>query len=194
MRDLTAIEYATLRFYNMAIRNKKLPWLLSLLLLIGITTIAQLKLALELTAKVVKVFDGDTIDVMIRDSLYRVRLFGIDAPESGQDFFAESKQHLEEISLKKEVSLQLKGKDRYGRELATIIRVSDNLNINYEMVKSGLAWHFTRYTPDPELAKLEAAARQKEVGIWSLYHYLEPWEYRKNTQQKRAGFKPALFV
>ncbi len=49
-------------------------------------------------AKVVRVWDGDTLDVLYKDSTYRIRLYGIDAPEAGQDFYKESKQYLSILS------------------------------------------------------------------------------------------------
>ncbi len=154
------------------------------LFLFGADTIcvAQLKTTktLGLLAKVVKVIDGDTVDVTEKDSTYRLRLYGIDAPERGQTYYHESKELMEELVLNKEVVLQLKEKDRYGRWVAVIMRRADKVNINYQMVKMGMAWHFIKYCNDPELARLEVVARQKELGLWSQYYYLEPWEYRKS--------------
>src|SRR5690349_3727766 len=83
---------------------------------------------------VVKVIDGDTFDVTDNDSTFRVRLQGIDAPETGQEFYQESKEFLIELTNHYEITLERKGTDRYGRILANIIRNSDHLNINYEMV------------------------------------------------------------
>jgi micrococcal nuclease len=131
--------------------------------------------------KVIKVIDGDTFDVVEKDSTFRVRLNGIDAPESGQEFYEESKQFLAELAINHEIILERKGTDRYGRILANIIRSSDHLNINYEMVHKGMAWHYAKYSDDTQLAKLEAEAREKQVGLWSLYHYTAPWEYRKGN-------------
>lgn len=130
--------------------------------------------------RVVKVVDGDTFDVNEKDSIIRIRLFGIDAPEKGQEFYEESKQMLLSLTGNKQVIFISKGKDMYGRTIGEIIRLADGVNINYEMVRQGLAWHFVRYSSDPELAKLELLARQKQLGIWSLYHYTEPWEFRKH--------------
>jgi micrococcal nuclease len=128
---------------------------------------------------VVKVIDGDTFDVTENDSTYRIRLQGIDAPESGQEFYEEAKQFLRELTNNHEIILERKGTDRYGRILANIVRSSDHLNINYEMVRKGMAWHYAKYSDDAELAKLEAEARERQVGLWSLYHYTAPWEYRR---------------
>jgi len=134
----------------------------------------------EKMVTVAKVIDGDTFEVTIGDSLVRIRLFGIDAPERGQEYYEESKEFLSKLTLNKTVMLVVKGKDKYGRTIATIVRKQDQLNVNREMVKQGMAWHFARYSDDTELAKLQSEAQQKERGLWSLYHYTEPWEYRKH--------------
>lgn len=133
-------------------------------------------------AKVVKVIDGDTVELLKQDSTIKVRLFGIDAPERGQEFYNEAKETLEELVLGKEVIVHVNNVDVYRRQVATLIRLQDNVNVNYKMVEKGMAWHFTRYSSDPQLAKLQVKAREKFLGIWSLYHFLEPWEYRKNRQ------------
>lgn len=130
---------------------------------------------------VVKIIDGDTFDLNAGDSTFRVRLYGIDAPEKGQEFFRESANFLGDLTLEKQVILQAKGKDKYGRILAVIVRRSDRLNVNSEMVRRGMAWYFDRYSTDPELAKLQTEAQKKEIGLWSLYHFTEPWEYRKHN-------------
>ncbi len=154
-----------------------------LLLIVATPSLAQSKKTpQEVAAKVVKIIDGDTVDVTEADSTYRIRLYGIDAPEKGQEFFSQSRDLLRQLTQDERVVLQLHGRDRYGRTLATIIRLSDRLNINYHMVKSGMAWHFVQYSDDPELAKLEKQAKKLELGIWSLFNYVEPWEFRKNMR------------
>jgi endonuclease YncB( thermonuclease family) len=47
-----------------------------------------------------------------------------------------------------------------------------------------LAWHFTKYSKDPTLKRLERDARNAQVGIWSLRNPTAPWEYRKNKKTK----------
>lgn len=136
---------------------------------------------------VVRVIDGDTVDMLDKDSIVRIRLYGIDAPERGQDFYAESKAVMEELVLNKAIYLDIKEKDRYGRLVAVIYRNADKMNVNYELVKKGMAWHFTRYSSDVQLAKLQADAREKELGLWSKYYYLEPWEFRKSHNKKQQA-------
>lgn len=131
-------------------------------------------------ARVVRVWDGDTFDAVYKDSTYRFRLFDIDAPEYGQEYYDESKQLLFDLSFAKYVVIDYKGEDRYGRILGIIYRKVDTLNINREIVKEGFAWNYTHYSTDTVMPKLESYARAKHIGIWSSPYYLEPWEYRKS--------------
>jgi endonuclease YncB( thermonuclease family) len=151
----------------------------SVFALSGYSQVAS-KLPLNFEAKVVKIFDGDTFDAVYKDSTYRFRLFDIDAPEFGQEFYAESKHFLSDLICTKYVTIDNKGLDKYGRTLGVVHRKDDTLNINRQLVKEGLAWNYTHYSTDTLLPKLESLAREKQIGIWSSYHYLEPWEFRRN--------------
>ena len=67
--------------------------------------VAQLSFAAELTGLVVGVSDGDTITVLVDKTPYKIRLAGIDAPESRQAFGQASKQHLSALVYKKTVAV-----------------------------------------------------------------------------------------
>ena len=134
----------------------------------------------KFVAKVVRIIDGDTIDATYKDSTYRLRLCGIDAPEYGQDFYAEAKDALSKLIANQDIVIDYNGEDLHGRTVGVIYRNADCLNINREMVREGMAWNYIDYSSDKELPKLENEAREKHLGLWSLFHFLEPWEYRKN--------------
>jgi hypothetical protein len=70
------------------------------------------------------------------------------------------------------------GRDRYGRSVATVI-APDGKNLNLELVKAGLAWHYTAYSKDKDLAAAEIDARAGKGGLWSRPDTVAPWEYRK---------------
>lgn len=105
----------------------------------------------------------------------RFRLYGIDAPEKGQPFYLESKQHLQQaLDLADPCSTVVKYHkiDCYGRLLATII--INGININRRMVALGFAWALEgTYTIEQTLAK------KRKRGLWSQKSPLPPWEYRK---------------
>lgn len=128
-------------------------------------------------AKVVGVHDGDTITVLFdgRTSA-KVRLQGIDAPELGQPFGKASKHALSDLVFNAFVEVKATGKDRYGRTLANIYE--SNLWINKELIKRGMAWHYTKYSSDPDLANAELAARKSKVGLWQEPSPTPPWQWR----------------
>jgi endonuclease YncB( thermonuclease family) len=129
-------------------------------------------------AKVVRIIDGDSIMILTNDNQQiKVRLEGIDCPEKSQDFGEKARQYTADLCFNKVVRIEKTGKDRYGRILAYIY--VDDLCVNKELLKVGLAWHFKKYNADPELAKLEKQARSEKKGLWAQPSPTPPWEFRK---------------
>jgi len=134
------------------------------------------------TGKCIGVSDGDTVTVLNRTAQIRVRLEGIDAPELHQDFGRKAKQFTSALVFGKTVKIRIVTIDRYGR---TVGRVSVNgKDVSLELVKAGLAWHYTRYSSDPVLAKAEKAARAGKKGLWSMRNPISPWDYRHGGGRK----------
>ncbi len=128
-----------------------------------------------------RVVDGDTLDVAGK----RVRLEGIDAPESAQSCARASEgtwkcgkaasDALREMIGRRRVECRSDGKDGYGRVLG-ICSVGGQ-EINAELVRQGYAWAFVKYS-DSYVAQ-EAEARAQRKGIWQ--RKTEPaWDYRKH--------------
>jgi len=75
----------------------------------------------ELTGRVVRVVDGDTIAVLTADKQqHKMRLAEIDAPERGQPFGTKSKERLSELVGGKEVRVDWYKNDRWGRLIGTV--------------------------------------------------------------------------
>ena len=131
--------------------------------------------------KVVKISDGDTATVLTEDfQQVKVRLNGIDTPESKQAFGTKAKEALGEMIMGKQVSILDTGKDRYKRTLG-FVRV-DGVDVNAAMIQSGFAWHYKTYNSSPELAEFEREAREVKIGLWSGVgdqSPVPPWEFRK---------------
>ncbi len=137
------------------------------------------------TWKVVGVSDGDTLTALDEDNKqHKVRLHGIDAPEIGQPFGTKSREALGQLTVKKTVTLRLHGRDRYGRDLARV--EVDGRDVNVELVKGGLAWHYVRYDKSPELASAEREAREAERGVWADKDAVPPWEWRATERERKA--------
>jgi endonuclease YncB( thermonuclease family) len=134
--------------------------------------------------RIVSVHDGDTLRALDEGNVERkVRLVGIDAPELGQAFGRVSRDRLRELALRQRVVVELHDRDRYGRELATV--VIDGASINRQMVAEGMAWHFTRYSADADLAAAEAAARAARIGLWSDAAPVAPWQWRAGEAERK---------
>jgi len=128
------------------------------------------------TAPVVtRVVDGDTIEVDIDGTSYKVRYIGIDTPELDDkrpEFCAlaqEATRYNRELVEGKTVRLEkdISETDQYGR-LLRYVYVGDTF-VNAELVRQGLAWAKV-YQPDTKyqniLEKAEAEAKQNKIGIW----------------------------
>jgi endonuclease YncB( thermonuclease family) len=137
----------------------------------------------ELKVRVYKLADGDSFEGRADGVNYRVRLYGIDAPERGQDFYRKSKDRLGELCAEGPVTIKPRNKDSFGRIVADAYTASGK-HINAIMVEEGLAWHFTRYSNSAELASLEQQARNRGIGIWSMQNPVAPWNFRREQRRK----------
>ena len=131
----------------------------------------------ELRGRVVSVADGDTITVLdASNTQHKIRLFAIDAPERSQAFGQKSKEQLSGYVFGKDVTVQWKSKDKYGRILGTIFVGSTDINL--QMVRDGYAHHYKRYDSTPVYAAAEADARQNRRGLWADPNPISPEDYR----------------
>lgn len=129
-------------------------------------------LALPLTPNtvggvVLRVIDGDTVE--LSDGI-RVRLIGIDTPESGNCYSKESTNKLKELVEGKNVSIEkdVLEKDKYGRLLAYLY--INNTFVNENMVREGYAKILT-IPPDikyvEKFTKAQNEAREEKLGLWA---------------------------
>lgn len=136
-----------------------------------------------IVGRVVKVSDGDTITVLTasKDQV-KVRLHGIDAPESKQAFGEKSRLALAELVAGRDATVTVETKDRYGRVVGRV--VVDKTDANLAQVKAGMAWWYRAYArKDTALRDAEIAARDAKLGLWIDPNPTPPWDWRK--QQKR---------
>lgn len=131
------------------------------------------------TTKVVGISDGDTLTVLKDRKQVKIRLHGIDAPESSQDFGSRAKQAASDLAFGKSVTILPRDTDRYGRTVADVL-LPDGRSLNREMVREGMAWWYREYAPhDRELERLEAEARAAHRGLWGQSNPIPPWDWRK---------------
>ncbi|MEM7273578.1 MAG: thermonuclease family protein [Actinomycetota bacterium] len=134
--------------------------------------------AAMVTGTVRFVIDGDTVELDISGAVERVRLLGIDAPESvhpsvpEQCFGAEAAAGLTELlPVGSSVSLvrDVEARDRFGRLLLYLYRTEDGLFVNEWLVRQGLA-DTSFFEPNtalaPALTSARSAARAESAGLW----------------------------
>lgn len=136
--------------------------------------------------KVVRILDGDTIDILLaNNTTRRVRLNGIDAPETGQPCGKTAKDFLSDLVGVKIVRVVVLDEDRYGRAIGDVY-TSDGRLVNLQLVTAGLAWHYIQHAADrDDYATAERDARLFERGLWADRRYVAPWDWRKLSKEER---------
>lgn len=136
-----------------------------------------------LIAGIASVIDGDTLDIHGQ----RIRLHGIDAPESAQICTRTGKPWrcgqaaalaLDDYLARRSVSCTGLGEDRYGR---TIGRCTVNgVDIEGWMADQGWAMDYTKYSKG-EYSANEQRAKAEQRGIWAS-EFVPPWEWRRGKR------------
>lgn len=150
-------------------------------------------------ARVVHVVDGDTLDVDIPDGRKprtRIRLIGVDTPETGQaatqrmHFGKEAQTFAMESLSGQEILLSMnpeESRDRYGRLLAYVYLTPDGTLFNELLIERGFAYADTRF-PHPFRERFEAAeehARIERVGLWQDVRITDMPAWKQRTEKRR---------
>ena len=146
-----------------------------------------------------RVIDGDTVEVQARGGLFgklqkeRVRLYGIDAPETSQTGGKDSTEHLKRlIGSNRKMWMDTVDTDQYGRTVGLIYRRKNRPedSYNYMMVRDGQAWSYMAKSQDRQRFKTaEEVATRQGWGVWKKRNTAAPWDYRKDKKRKakRSG-------
>ncbi|ELF6528460.1 thermonuclease family protein [Salmonella enterica] len=134
-------------------------------------------LSADIHGRVIRVLDGDTIEVMASREAVRVRLVNIDAPEKKQNYGRWSTDMMKSLVAGKTVTATYFQRDRYGRILGQVY-APDGMNVNQFLVRAGAAWVYEQYNTDPVLPVLQNEARQQKRGLWSDADPVPPWIWR----------------
>jgi micrococcal nuclease len=134
---------------------------------------------LEANAIIDFVIDGDTVDVIINGSEERVRLIGIDTPETKKRnspiecFGPEATvftQQLLPVGTPVYIERDVVNRDDFGRLLGYIYRAADGIFVNYEIMRQGFAQPLS-IPPNDTFAELFAgaarAAEADDAGLWA---------------------------
>jgi len=136
----------------------------------------------SLSGRCIKVADGDTITILTpAKRQVRIRLACIDCPERRQAFGKRAKQFTSSLVFGRRVRVEVINHDRYGRAVGWVYvvgREGNELCLNEELIKAGLAWVYRRYCRDQRLLALEREARLDRRGLWGDPHPVPPWTFR----------------
>jgi endonuclease YncB( thermonuclease family) len=170
-------------------------WIAALFLVVPSTSLS----AEPVAATLVRVVDGDTIEILILPPVANengttetspisgttrmVRLHGIDAPESRQAGGAEATLFVREwMGSVPDLMVEIESVDRYGRLVGEVFPPDspDALSLNATLLAAGHAWWYREYAPDrTDFARLERTARESRRGLWSDDDPVEPWVWRR---------------
>jgi endonuclease YncB( thermonuclease family) len=168
------------------------------LVVLGLLLQAEQILADTITGRVVGVSDGDTITVLRDKEQVKIRLVGIDAPEKSQAFGNIAKQRMADMVFGKEVRVDGRKTDKYGRTVGRVwvasaeCKASDcpkTLDAGMALLTMGLAWHYKQYAkeqPEEEREQYSFAefeSNAEKVGLWSDPKPVPPWEWRHRKSQ-----------
>ena len=150
--------------------------------------------AAAVEGQVLRVIDGDSLIVQTAAEArpLEVRLQGIDAPEGCQTGGPEARAALAAFVQDKTVALDVRGRDHYGRTLATV-RV-DGQDVNQRMVADGQAWSLRSKWNRGPYVKQERVAQTLRRGLHATPGAEQPSDFRKRhgpCQGAPAGPDPA---
>lgn len=127
----------------------------------------------------IEVIDGDTVDVQVGGSKERVRLIGVDTPETknpnspvecyGPEATANA-EGLLPVGTNIRLERDTVARDDYGRLLSYLYRLDDGLFINYEILRKGFAQPLTIEPNSTHANTFGEAARLAEsdnLGLWA---------------------------
>ena len=158
--------------------------------LLGVVALTALAWPAEVVAQGVKatvlsIGDGDTIRVRQAGKALTVRLACIDAPETAQGPYGQqARNYLQQrLPVGREVSLEVKTTDRYGRSVAEVI---SEININLVLVEDGQAFAYRQYLSGcnaKEYLDAEYRASRRRYGVWQVEDGItRPWDFRRGRR------------
>lgn len=142
-------------------------------------TIGRKDIQEEKSYRIVKVVDGDTVDADIDGKIERVRLIGINTPETvdprrpvecfGKEASAEAKKLLSGKRVRLEADKTQSDRDKYGR-LLRYVTTEDGVFFNLEMISLGYAYEYTYDLPYKYQRRFKDAQKEAEAkgaGLWA---------------------------
>lgn len=134
-------------------------------------------------ATVIKIIDGDSLEVSHNGRSNSIRLYGIDSPEWQQPYSRKARFYLEKLLLGNDVLLEELYIDKFGRSVALVYYQGNS--VNQLLVEKGLAWVHIYYCHKKICEHwkiLEQVARTKKLGLWKEKKPVPPWVWKKSKK------------
>ena len=130
-------------------------------------------------ARVVDVFDGDTLITSHGGRADIIELYGVDCPEKDQPFGFEAKDFTSAMVQGKTIKVIPVEK---SRQKIFKVYVGDKY-LNEELLEAGFAWYKVEGSSDEKLVKMAESARRDRKGLWSKDNPVPPWEFRGEIKE-----------
>ena len=130
--------------------------------------------------QVIRIIDGDTVEILYEDQITSVQLVGVNAPETTanpnqppEPYGEQATAFLQEFLLDKSIYLRfdISKRDKYNRLLGYVYRASDGIFVNLEIIREGYGRVDTRYPFKHEemFMSYESHAKAARKGLWGRY-------------------------
>lgn len=144
------------------------------------------------TCRLSRSIDGDSFELKDeKNRIIRVRLYGVDAPESRQKFGKESKEHLRRLMTGKDIHIKTMYEDSYGRVVAMVYlkdgKGIDERSVNQRQIQAGMAWVYDYFCTEGfcNTWKIEEAlAQEQRIGLWRDANPTPPWQWRRENARR----------
>ena len=171
--------------YERCMNLKGFCFLPALCLLLAVPAFAA---PAQFPAVVIDVADGDMLTVLTKNKLQvKIRLYGIECPESEQAFNTQARQAAANAVLGKTVTVQPLDTDRYGWVVG-IVFMPGGSSLCEHLVRNGLAWVYARHCKRANICvplwHLELEAKRHRLGLWKDKAPVPPWEWRKEKRRQ----------
>ncbi len=131
-----------------------------------------------------KVYDGDTVSVLVGGELATVRFQAIDAPEGSQDFGEIATRTATRLILNETVTVLVDKIDHHHRMVGRVFW--RGVDVEEILLRTGCAWHYKEFNQEEKLAEAEKDARAARRGLWELNQTIPPWEWRNGKRPRKS--------
>lgn len=135
---------------------------------ISVSAQVQSLVGTRFDARVVSIVDGDTFDAVPVGSTsgtVRIRLHGIDTPESSEPFSGAATRSARVLLFDQRATVEGRDVDQYGRLVARV--TVQGADVRVKLLEEGLACHWVKYSSEAVLAAAEAKAQAQGRGFWA---------------------------